>query len=74
MRMLIGLFFIVLAVVAGVALFVAWEPLGEYYIVLGRIIELPWFTLRAVVAIFAVAMAVRAVTYFRRTPEAPSQG
>ncbi len=64
MKTLGGLLFLLLAVGFGIGLFVAWDLLGDYYMVISGL-RLEWFSARAFVAIGAVAFAIRGAQLLR---------
>ncbi len=64
MKTLGGMLFLLLAVGFGVGLFVAWDLLGDYYMVISGL-HLEWFSMRAFVALGAIAFAIRGVQLLR---------
>ncbi len=68
MRKILGVIFFLLAVATGIGVVLAWEILGEYYVVLYSL-ELPWFTLRAVFVILAIFFAFQSLQMLRSKKE-----
>ncbi|MFN8531297.1 MAG: hypothetical protein U0670_22060 [Anaerolineae bacterium] len=74
MRILGAILFFLLAVGAAIGLYLGWETLGQYTVVIYSI-HLPWLTMRAVVALAIVGFAIRAVQLARAgrpRPAAPA--
>ncbi|MDX2161217.1 MAG: hypothetical protein SF162_07835 [bacterium] len=73
LKKLAGLLCLVLAVAAGIGLYVGWDALDDFYMAI-YFIDLPWFTGRVLVGVIGVGLALEgARLLLERKPAAVSQ-